>query len=58
MFIMMEKVEMMHRTNPVNFAAYKRGNAAGFHGKDQKRVNRRETRQQELRANRGDYDAD
>lgn len=52
-----EKLEMMHRTNPVAAKAFKTGNAAGFHGKDG-RTDRRETKRQEQLAARGIFEDD
>ena len=51
-----EKLEAIHRTNPVAQKAFKQGNAAGFHGKDENKIARRTTRREEELARRGIYD--
>jgi len=51
-----ERLEMMHRTNPVAAKAFKTGNAAGFHGKNESKVARRETKRQEQLAARGIFE--
>jgi hypothetical protein len=53
-----EELDMIHRTNPVAAHAFKTGNAAGFHGRDENKISRRETRKQEQLAARGIFEDD